>query len=352
MPVQIKYPVSRKPLDKSRRDYVETLLDFLESVKITPAVTAFTQSLVYLILNDKFHNDITELRKKSKIQDTGLVVKRPVTYSRLYDNAQSFVESSTYCSKPLRPFVTKIFVDYSLLVTPDSLWLKGVEESHNRYLSIVGGFDVPDPIFGKDNTKNFDALFWQIYVYPKDNLMQVRKSLSHYFVWMMSYFVKEGFDKETFELQNRKVITKWNKYIKKPVTLQVREDRKAERVLLEFQSYINTKTKDILRTFDMKKKSIASLQKTLGDEPDNRAPNFRARILYYIEYLEGKSPKAIAIAIHSGLLKPTKAYVKPAELALIISTENSSSPTSLNVRELRQTVKRKVSMSYGRALSL
>lgn len=352
MPVQIKYPVSRKPLDKSRRDYIETLLDSLDSVKITPAVVAFTQSLVYLILNDKFHNDITKLRKKSNIQDTGLVSGRPTNYTKLSDYVHSYVTSSTYCSEVLSPFVTKIFVDYSLLLTPDSLWLKGVEESHSSYLSIVGGFDVPDPIFGKANTKYFDALYWQIYVYPKDNMMQVRRSLSHYFVWMMAYFVKEDFDKESFEQQNRNVIAKWNKYIKKPVILKVREDKKTERVLLEFQSYINTKTKDILRTFDMKKKSIASMQKKLGGEPDNRAPNFKARILYYIEYLDGKSPKAIAIAIHSSLLQPTKAYVKPTELDLAIRTENTSSSTSLNVRELRQTVKRKVSMSYARALSL
>lgn len=352
MPVLIKYPVLRKPLDKSRRDYIETLLDSLESVKVTPAVVAFTQSLVYLILNDKFHNDITKLRKKSKIQDTGLVSGRPTKYTKLSDYVHSYVTSLAYCSEVFRPFVTKIFIDYSLLVTPDSIWLKGVEESHSRYLSIVGGFDVPDPIFGKDNTKNYDALFWQIYVYPKDNLMQARKSLSHYFVWMMSYFVKESFDKEAFEFRNRSAIAKWNKYIKKPVTLKIQEDRKEERVVLVFQSYINTRGKDILQTFDKKKKSIASLQKKLGDEPDNRAPNFRARILYYIEYLEGKSPKAIAIAIHSGLLKPTKAYVKPVDIPTTIRTENTSSSTSLNVRELRQTVKRKVSTSYGKALSL
>lgn len=342
MPVDIKYPVIRKPLDSYRKHYIETIAGLIANDDITTSIRGFFQSFVYLTLNDRFHSDITNIRLENDIPTNGFADEEYVSwrnqdgFSKLHDVLKNYV-SHMNCPEVYRPFIVKRLTDYALFVKPNDIWLLTIQEKASTYQRIVGGFDVPYPTFGKENTEDFDKVFWLVYVYPFDNITQVTQSLQHYYVWLMDYFIKDEFDEEYFRICNRNVIDGWKKQVKKPVVLTISEDEPLNRVILQFQSYINTPTKDIMRVFDKWKNDIFNLQKKLKvGENDNNAREFEIKIRHYILYLEGYSAPIINANLYNNGVLGETSYSGKSDL----------------IRSHYKEVKKKVSLAYNKPLSL
>lgn len=299
-----KYRIERKPLNEVRKKYIWKIVENLENQKFGADIKNLMQSFVYLILNDKFQKHILELRDSLLIPENGCLKNEWYKQWNTNENrkeveqeAKKFILKHKLCYKQHEPLVIDIISRYILLKDfepQDEAELTGKKLGYVSYHSFVGGWDVPDPFLGKENTKDFDKVLWEIYVHPTDNLTRVRNSLRHYFAWMMPYHFKNGFDQQWFERKNRDVIKNWNPRLKKPIKLSLSPQRKKARVALKFQSYLNTKTKDILREFDKYRSKIRIFQKELkSGQIDKRELTFDKKIKHYFQYLEGLSPAKV-----------------------------------------------------------
>lgn len=293
-----KYKIFRRPLDETRKQYIRKIVENLEKHKFAPDIVNLMQSFTYLILNDDFHKNVRNIRKSLKIPIDGFPDdtqykkwKTNTKLRRLENKIKQFVIKNNLSYKQHEPLVIKAIWHYVLIKDFEPQNMIALTDKRFSYHGFIGGWDVPDPVFGKNNTSEFDKVFWEVDIYPTDNLTQSRNALRHYYAWMTYYHFKDGFDRRLFDLKNRDVIKNWNPRIKKPINLSLTKQANKSRIALKYQSYLNTKTKDILREFDKHRGRIRILQKELkSGQVDKRELTFEKKIKHYLQYLEGLSP--------------------------------------------------------------
>jgi hypothetical protein len=294
-----KYNIQRKPLDEARKGYIERIVKNLEANKFTPDIVNLMQSFVYLILSDDFNDEIIEIRLDIGIPKNGFIKKEDYNewkteerLKELYQESKKLIDAKKLCYERQRPIITEIIKSYILLddfLPQKRASLMSRRFSHHR---LVGGWDVPDPVLGKENTKDFDKVFWEVYLHPSDNLTEFKRALQHYYVWMMNFHFKEDFNQRLFEIKNRNVIKNLNPRLKKSVEVSIISEPKKFRITIKFQSYLNTKTKEIIREFDKMRNKLKVFQKEFSHK-DNRELMFKRKLEHYSLYLEGKSAPEI-----------------------------------------------------------
>jgi hypothetical protein len=315
-----KYKIIRKPLDETRVKQIEMFLRYLEKYKPTPDIKNLIQSLIYLTLNDDFQQAIVRVRRKLKIPDDGFESieayekwRNRERAKQLNREASDFVRENKLTYDRLEPLLIEIIHQYIRLVKidyPDNKYedehLQMIDRFCKRatssYGRIVSGFDVPDPVLGKQNTDDFDKVWWEVYVQPSDNLTRFRKILQSYFGRMMRYHFKDYLDSGLFRIANKKVIGYWNRRIQKQIKMNVIQDNENLRVILKYQTFFNTKTKEVLREYDRQRKAIRKFQKQ-NKQCDVRGLNLRERIWHYKLYLQGYSAFRIARMIYGERVK-------------------------------------------------
>lgn len=300
-----KYAVIRKPIDEHRKGHIEMLIDYLRQEKSSAGVKNLIQSFIFLILNDDFHAEILKIRKKYGIPLFGFDsqnqfdvwnTKKDKT-SALYEEVGAFLAKHKLTYKKFVPLISNIIIQYICLIKLDYADKK-IKSAHiaklkayftnasNNYGKIVGGFDAPDPKFGKNNTDDFDKIWWEFYFYPSDNMVQFKQNLEKYFVWMMGFHCNDCHNQRFFEISNADVIEKYNPRIKKQIIIEISQED--GRVALKFQTYLNTTTKELMRAFEKVQKECVKLRKNLIPR-DTRIMSLEKHILHYFYYLENSS---------------------------------------------------------------
>ncbi|MFW5871718.1 MAG: hypothetical protein ACOCUT_01290 [bacterium] len=300
-----KYNIVRKPLDNNRRKYIERIIENLESYTFTPDIVNLMHSFVYLILNDDFNQEIIKIRLNIGIPSNGFISKEEYNnwktkekLKELSRRTKEFINNRNLCYERQESIIIEMIKSYILLddFLPQkqvSLMIK--EFSYHRF---VGGWDVPDPVLGEQNTKDFGNVFWEVYLYPSDNLTDFKKALQHYYAWMMDFHFRGYLGEGLFEVANKDFIETWNPRHKKDIKITINSEQKKPRITIKFQSYINTKTKEILKEFDKKRKELKELKKNFHQK-DNRELMFKRKIKHYILYLEGKSVLEIERSLYN-----------------------------------------------------
>lgn len=345
-----KYKVIREPVDEYRKGHIDMFLEYLRKEKPKPGTKNLVQSLVYLMLNDKFHSEIIKIRKKFGIPFLGFDSQNQFDdwstkdkISKLYEDIGIFLKKHELTYEKFIPLVSKIFVQYVCLIKLDYADKK-IKSAHvaklkayfanisNDYGKVVGGFDVPDPKFGKNNTNDFDKVWWEFYLYPSDNMVKFRQNLKKYFVWMMGFHYKDHVNEiteEFFKFSNRQVIENYSPRIKKQIIIEVvQEDG---RISLKFQTYLNTTTKELMRAFERKQKELQELKKK-SLHSNSQACLFTTKINQHFCYLEGGSPSDMYVMLYGK--SPRDLYIKEME-----AIRSSSKDT---IKKIHTAFKRKL----------
>lgn len=281
-----KYKIQRKPLDEARKNYIEKIIKILGENKLDSYMENLLQSFVYLILNDDFHNEILRIRRELKISENSAEYEKWKSKEKLevlYEKSQDLINEHRLSYERHKPLIVEFIKNYILLKI---ISINSLKTKSWSYSGFVGGFDAPDPKIGKENSKDFDKIKWEVYFQPTDNVTQFKRSLEHYFVWMMDYHFKEYRQSELFNVSNKKNLRKYNAYNKK--SAEIKLIPKKDKLIIKFTSYLNTKTKEIERLFDINKPKVFEFQKeSKGFQRDNRAYLFSKKIENYLDYLEG-----------------------------------------------------------------
>lgn len=283
-----EYKNPRKPLDDARKNYIGKIIKIIDENKIDSYVKNILQSFVYLILNDNFHREILKIRKELKMPEKYEEYenwKSKKKLESLYEKTKNLINEHQLSYEQHEPLVVEFIKNYILLKIISANSLKVKSWSYNKF---VGGFDVPDPKIGKENSEDFDKIKWEVYLKPTDNVTQFGRSLEKYFVWMMNFHFKEYFKSELFNVSNKRNLRKYNPYDKKITRIKLipRKDK----LIIKFVSYLNTKTKEIERLFEISKPKIFKFQKeSKGLQKDNRAYLFSEKVRQYIFFLDGYS---------------------------------------------------------------
>lgn len=205
-----KYKIERKPLDEARKKYIEKIVERLKKQYFEPSIVNLMQSFVYLILNKDFHREILKIRNKLDINEDEFSKrdgykswKNNERLKSLYNKVEMLVDKHKLCYQKHRLLIIELIKNYVLLKT-DSL--VSLNEDSWEFNKFVGGFDVPDPKCGKYNTKNFDKIWWELYIQPKNNIVQFKRALEHYFYWMMKFHFKEFYKSDLFRHYNKDIL--------------------------------------------------------------------------------------------------------------------------------------------------
>jgi len=290
-----KYKVQRIPLDKDREEYVKKIIEILDKSKPNSYIKNLLQSFVYLILNDDFNNEILKIRE---------VLEK----DSLDEQAKKFVTGNNLSYERYEPFIVELIKNYIILKDIPMETLNDKSLIYNRF---VGGFDFPEPKIGKENSKDFDRIQWEVYFQPTDNLTQFKRSLERYFVWMMDFHFKEYYKSELFKISNRKNSRKYNSYDKK--SAEIKLIPKKDKLIIRFVSYLNTKTKEIERLFDMRKAKIMEFCKKKTElQEDNRAYLFSKNIKIYLLHRNGYTVSEI-ISVFYPKKEQNNSYSKECE---------------------------------------
>lgn len=329
-----KYKIQRKPLDEARKNYIEKIIKILGENKLDSYIENLLQSFVYLILNDDFHSEISKIRKDLKVPENDTEYagwKSKEKLEALYKKSQDLIDEYQLSYERHKPLVVEFIKNYILLkIMP----VNSLKEKSGNYNKFVGGFDVPDPKLGKENSKNFDKIQWEVYFQPTDNATQFKKSLEKYFVWMMNFHFKEYYKSEIFKVTNRKNSRKYNAYNKK--SAEIKLIPRKDKLIIKFASYLNTKTKEIERLFDINKPKIFEFQKKSKNlQKDSRVYMFSEKFKQYVFFLDGYSASRYEREFH---LKGEKQF----------PYSNKYSSIRTNIKEMNK----KVLQSFNRRLSL
>lgn len=329
-----KYKIQRKPLDKARKNYIEKIIKILGENKLDSYMENLLQSFVYLILNDDFHSEILRIRKELKVSEDDTEYEKWKSKEKLevlYEKSQNLINEHRLSYERHNPLIVEFIKNYILLKIISINSLKTKSWSYNGF---VGGFDAPDPKIGKENSKYFDKIQWEVYLQPTDNITQFKRSLEKHFVWMMNFHFKEYYKSELFEVSNKKNSRKYNSYNKKPAEIKLIP--KKNKLIIKFISYLNTKTKEIERLFEINKSKVFEFQKeSRGLQKDNRAYLFSEKIKQYIFFLDGYSASKFE----------KKFYPR-------VNEQNYYSKKYESIRTNIKEMNKNVSQAFGRKLSL
>ena len=216
-----KYNIKRIPLDKSRKEYIEGAIRNIRENKPISGFKNLMQSFVYLILNDDFNRAVLSVRYKLNIPKSGFASKRDFNawknkenFNKLYEKSGKIIEKFQLCFEKHKPIITELIKCYLLLDEFNPKSYMSLTNKKFNYDEFIGGFDVPDPEIGKENTKNFDKISWEICIQPTDNITEAKRSLKKYFVWMMKYHFNNYFKSPLFKIANKDVLKKINFRVK------------------------------------------------------------------------------------------------------------------------------------------